>query len=69
MLSIKEYFVLQNPKAMEGNLSPGRIGNLLTKIPSLQTPDVIAALCAPAVLACTTSQQELPTPKGPQATW
>lgn len=53
---------------MEGNLPPGRTGNLLTKTPSLQTPDVITTLCTPAVLAHMPSQQELPTPKGPQAT-
>lgn len=69
MSSLKEYFVLRSPEATEGNLSSGRIGNLLTKIPSVQIPDVIAVLCAPAVHACTPSQQELTTPKAPRATW
>lgn len=63
MSSLQEYFVLQNPEATEGNLSSGRIGNLLIKIPSVQIPDVIAVLCAPAVHACTASRQELTTPE------
>lgn len=51
MSFLQDDFLLQNPKATEGDLSPGRNGNLLTKIPTLQTSDAITALCALAVLA------------------